>query len=307
MFIGSQEFIPNFHKFDEPLIVTKIIERLVKHKDPPMKKCAYLEVVLVKTKLHKSGFGVKYPCTFTNLSYADLLPYPSLQLLKAFIARDYTVTIKDLKSAVEISNKDNIEHIKLLTEKFGKRKELKQATTDICNTLFISKKLYFVPFFLNIGAEPPPIHIIRYVPFRTLDSTIAEYVGAVCDQNFRTKVLHQCLTDGARQHSEILINSGKLIADDINLSDCIVSASLLKKPELVEDLIKAGVSPLGTSIRTTPLSVLCSSKDVTHSQLVHIGGILITHGASIHDLKILQEDKMSPVHVATKLALETGL
>ena len=307
LFLGSQEFVPKFHEFDEPHIITKVIEKLVKCVDSPVKKCAYIEVILVKSKLQKSGFGAKYPCTFTNLSYIDLLPHPTFQLLKALLSRNYMVTLKDLKGAVELFTQDKIEHVKLLTEGFGTQKKFQQATTEICNMLIYSKKFYFVPFFLEIGAEPSPYTIIEVMPYHELDNSVAEYVAFACDSNFRTKVLHKCLSTGSKYHINVLLNSGRVIVNDINLSDHILSPILLRKPEIVEDLIKVGVSSLGSTIQRTPLSVLFASETVSSSQLVRVGEILITHGASIDDLKVANEEKMTPVHIATKLALETGL
>ena len=297
---GSTYHVPNFHKFDEPSIVTEIIRNLsLNPEDKAVKKCAYIDAVLIKSHIPKSGFGAKYPCKANCVSIAELLPYPSVALIKALLSRGCVVGVPDLNAVAETLSEEHVEHVKLLTEKFLSQGN-KESTTEVCNKLLASKKLYFVPLFLPLGAKPSPTTILDLKPFHELENSVAMYVAKSCDPTLRTKILQSCLSEGNKYHVGLVMSSGEFLPQEINLSKFILSPALLKKPELVEDLIDAGVSPIRAA------SMLFSAKSVSRSQLTRIGEILITHGASIEEIRLVYEEKMPPVHIATKLALETG-
>lgn len=307
MFLGSPDYVPKFHAFDEPIIITRVIERLLCTDDSVEVKCTYIETILVKSKIPSSGFGASYPCKLTNLCIADLLPHPRVSLVQALLFKGYTVTIKDLKKATEILSEEHVKVFQLLCEHFITGKQLSQVVTEICYEAISREKFYFVPFFLTMGVKPLPGTILKTQPFHELDTTFAEYVANECDPFLRTDTLKKCLTTGAKQHIVILLKSGKILPGNIDLSEFVLSPAVLKKPELVEDLIKVGISPLGFGSNHSPITVLFSSKSATPSQLARIGEVLISHGASMEEMKRAYDEKMTPVHVATKIALETGL
>lgn len=311
--VESPEYIPKLHKFDEDCIITKVVENIVCIEDAPLRKCAYVDVVLVRSAIPKSGFGADYPCDMANLSVAELLPFPSIALLRTVISKGYTVTLKDIEKAVLMFTKDHMDHVKILTDNFVRRDpsfSFEQQISDVCSRL-VKEKLYFVPLLIKLGAKPNPIDIAKDNKFHRLDPITAEYVAKGCNAYYRTLALKESLAESAKFHASLIVGmddeDNGIIVEDFDLTDYITTSIFLKKPELVENLIKAGVSPLGHRNDPTPLSHLCSSKEVTHSQLARLGEILISHGASIQDLKITFEDRMTPAHIATKLALETGL
>ena len=290
-------------------MITTLLSNIINSKDPLDKKCTQVEALLVKSDTPGSGFGSKYPYDANRpkiVIIANLLPHPSVELIKTLLAHGYELTREDVRTAVALLTKDRIKQLKTLCESFPVKKDRAQLMSDVSNDAIALDKLYFVPIFLELGFKPDKVAILKGKTFHTLDPLVGQYVANGLDPKTRTKELQLSLTADNKTAVTLLLRSGPIVPKKFDLSNFITSSAILKNPEFIGELIKAGVSPVGVSPNRTPLSVLFSSKDISNSQLLRLAEALISHGAPVDLMKKPSEETTTPVHIATKLALETG-
>lgn len=106
---------------------------------------------------------------------------------------------------------------------------------------------------------------------------------------------------------DMALASGELKSSRVDLS-LIVSVGLLNKDRrFLTAFLTTGASPDGVVGSPAPLTAVFRGSSLTHEAQVHVVIVLIEAGASIKHLSSAFTDPMSPLHVATKLVLETGI
>ena len=103
------------------------------------------------------------------------------------------------------------------------------------------------------------------------------------------------------------ILTGPIDSCAIDLARIMTSKLLLNRLDYVSVFINSGASPNGIAGNVTPIAAALRASQLPRRRQVDIVSILLDNGADIKNLSSAYQDPMSPVHVATKLALETGL
>lgn len=171
-----------------------------------------------------------------------------------------------------------------------------------------TKKLHFISLLVKSGATPNPESILEYADFSKLDSILTKYVAASCSPASRTKLFCCILQTGTTKDAvEVTLHSGPLLIEDINLSTIITSSLLVHHTEILNDLYAiTPLSSLPLSSASPALNIIFTSKFPSRLQQVQLAESLIKFGADINLLSNAYSESLGPLHVATKLALETG-
>ena len=109
---GYTGHLPSIHKADEPLLLTKVVEHLVKPETYHFAKALrdYLEFLLLRTSPHpNAGLGIQYPCSCAIVEISVILQDLHVPLLKALLSRDCHVTLADIQEGVKCLKKNQTE------------------------------------------------------------------------------------------------------------------------------------------------------------------------------------------------------
>lgn len=189
------------------------------------------------------------------------------------------------------------------------RDDIQSSLTSICVQILSTKKIPFISTLVKNGATPPSENILEHSDFFKLDSVLSKYVSNSCKPESRTKLFCTVLQSGGTKESiDVLLQSGPVLIQDIDLSAIITSSLLLHHTEILKEL--HSLTPPSdlpvTSSASKALSVLLGSKLPSQLQQAQLADSLIKLGANISGLPQAYSEPLSPVHAATKLALETG-
>ena len=189
------------------------------------------------------------------------------------------------------------------------REDIQSSLTSICVQILSTKKIPFISTLIKNGATPPSESILEFSDFFKLDSVLSKYVSNACMPESRTKLFCTVLQSGGTKESiDVLLQSGPVLVQDIDLSAIITSSLLLHHTEILKEL--HSITPPSdlpvTSSASKALSVLLGSKLPSQLQQAQLADSLIKFGANISGLPQVYSEPLTPVHAATKLALETG-
>ena len=88
----------------------------------------------------------------------------------------------------------------------------------------------------------------------------------------------------------------------------LVNTDLVKHPELIKQLIDAGVNPNGCSeSENHPLAEIMKLTHLSPKERIKLLCLFLENGADCSYLCHGSQYKTTPVHVATRLALEAGM
>lgn len=203
----------------------------------------------------------------------------------------------------------------LLASYNSRQKEKKNILklTKICTEIISSKKLNFVSLLVKYGATPSADNILECTDFSKLDSILVKYVTTSCSPERRTKLLFDILQSGSSSKEEIegILKSGEILPDQVNLSTIITSPFLVQNHDILVTLFNYGVSASSSvtsssTTTTTVMSTVFRSKTLSRLQQAQLAELLVYHGAKLDDLSVAYSEPLGPLHIAIKLALETG-
>ena len=203
----------------------------------------------------------------------------------------------------------------LLASYNSRQKEKKNILklTKICTEIIGSKKLNFVSLLVKYGATPSADNILECTDFSKLDSILVQYVTTTCSPERRTKLLFDILQSGSSTKEEIegILISGEILPDQVNLSTIITSPFLVQNHDILVTLFNYGVSASSSitsssTTTTTVMSTVFRSKTLSRLQQAQLAELLVYHGAKLDDLSVAYSEPLGPLHIAIKLALETG-
>lgn len=106
---GYTNHLPSIHEADEPLLLTKVVEHIVKPETYHFSKALrdYLEFLLLKTSHQpNAGLGLQYPCSCAIVNISIILQDLNVPLLKALLTRDCHVTLADIQEGVKCLKKN---------------------------------------------------------------------------------------------------------------------------------------------------------------------------------------------------------
>ncbi|XP_019859701.1 PREDICTED: uncharacterized protein LOC100635005, partial [Amphimedon queenslandica] len=310
--VDHTKFLPSIHDCDKSQLLTKVVELLVKNREKQSKELSlYLDYLLLKTShIPNAGLAQSYPCSCSSVPLVHVLPNVQIDLYRALLMKGCTVTQDDIVALIRVLKKSQGQLLKLLLDSFMKdRDDIQSSLTSICVQILSTKKIPFISTLVKNGATPPSESILEHSDFFKLDSVLSKYVSNACKPESRTKLFCSVLQSGGTKESiDVLLQSGPVLIQEIDLSAIITSSLLLHHTEILKELYS--ITPPSdlpvTSSASKALSVLLGSKLPSQLQQAQLADSLIRLGANISGLPQAYSEPLSPVHAATKLALETG-
>ena len=197
----------------------------------------------------------------------------------------------------------------MITSYDKNRKRTDASMTQICQEIMDTKKLHFISLLISHGATPPAHNILEFADFSKLDSVLARYIAKYCSSVERTKLISTILEVGGNiEVLEYALTTGPISPENINLPKIVSCNLILAYPTFLRKLLEAGLASSQDCLTTTSaMEVLYRSKTPTRLQLAQISDILIKHGANLESLSAAYSEPLTPIHIATKLSIETGM
>ena len=230
------------------------------------------------------------------------------ELLDKFIDCKLQVKTTDL---VKLASEMKEEHLPLFVKilsvcKSQCSKKFSLSLRDIVDKSLLAKPSFAICLFEE-GATPTRDASSLAFEFLLKKPQTYERVVIKCLPHVRAEFAAKCLTAGDEDLLKVTLESGPINSDLIDLSLIMCSKILDTNVSYVSKLIRTGASPDGVGGSTPPLKAVFKASALSRDSQVKVACILIGNEADIKNLSSAFHDPMSPVHAATKLALETGI
>lgn len=246
-----------------------------------------------------------YPCDTSKVTFHSLLPDVSVALFNSLIRCGTRVQQVDVRTAVTKLPKEQDKLLKMFIEGYLARGRKQLDWNALCEQALSLRKATFVMLLISCGAKPSPLAVLKVVDSKKMDPKLASYIAQGSSVKARTQLLMEALSSTNIEMAEVALDSGEIDPNCINLSDCITAPDIVRNQQLLRKLLKAGVSPNGSGRQNTVALVL-QNKALLRDQQVHLVCALLEWGADVSQICTAYEEQMSPIHAATKLALESG-
>ena len=201
----------------------------------------------------------------------------STSLLQWFLDRGLSLSKEDVIMAMKRLTAEQVDLFKLIVTK------CKHTDLDELCTMAVSVKCTtFVLSLIEQGASlpcPSSELLLRILKAK-------DYEGALA----LVKVFKTRGTIGGLNLASLMINSNEII----------------KCPDIVKALIKNGVDPNEKGGGKTPIAIIMG-KNLTPSETIDIVSLLVDNGEDCNHLCQTSKTKTTPLHVATELALKSGI
>ena len=170
------------------------------------------------------------------------------------------------------------------------------------------------------------VHLFKLIVAKCKHTDLDELCKvAVCSNNYCTTFVLNLVEQGANlpcHSSELLLQALKVEDYDgalalinmfrvkdtmgsLNLAS-LMDSNIIKCPELIKTLIKNGVDPNIKKGGKTPIAIIMS-KNIVSSRMIDVLCLLVDSGEDCNHLCQTSKTNTTPLHVATELALKSGM
>ena len=113
--LDHTKFLPSIHDCDQPHLLTKVIEQLVKHREKQSRELSfYLDFILLKSsRLPNAGLAQSYACSCASVSLLHVLPNVQVDLYKALLSRGCPVVADDVVAVARVLKKSQGQFLKV--------------------------------------------------------------------------------------------------------------------------------------------------------------------------------------------------
>lgn len=172
----------------------------------------------------------------------------------------------------------------------------------------VSGRTHFALCLMEGGAVPAdPSSVSHAFELLLKRPETYEVVVRQATPQIRAEFLIRCLAAENERFLKITLGAGPIKSNAVDLSLVMMSHLIATNYYLITKLISSGASPDGLPSSLPPLKAVFKGTTLTRDLQARVACTLIENGADVKNLFGPYHDPMSPVHVATKLALETGL
>ena len=304
--------LPDFHKEDKPDIVTYLLDHLMENVPSYTSSnlSKYMEFLLIKSKTPRSGMGVSLPYDTYGVDICAVIPHVSLKLLCVLIDNgadvDETVLIYSIKHSKETAF---IEQFRYMVTKFTEADYIDSEEKGVVLASLVHLALkHGKTIFAEVIKKCAKMDGVDASAFLGNDASQPKAIeNEKLSVSTRTEYLMNSLVKCDLAASESLLDSGPINPENINICKIVTLPQLSKITSLFPRLFDEGVSPHGPSDASTPpIVLLLQSKCVSRLCLAKLAEVLFNYGVSVAHISLPYKDDLSPVHAATKLALDTG-
>ena len=267
----------------------------------------YLKFLLISIpSIPKSGLAVQLPCSTAKVSICKLFPELTEVLLHALLRNGTVVKQKDIDQAIVKLKTTQCSFLQVMIDNYLRHNVAPLDMSLLCKDALRHEKTNFVTLLISYGAKPDPKEIILYRNSRkNMDPKLAYYIAQGQSVPDRTILLKSALSSTNIEIAKAALDAGPIDPASVDLSECITSPALLRNPDLLKKLLRCKVVPGGSKNNT--LSLVLKDKMITREQQAEVVQLLLEWGAEVQQVCEAYEEQMTPIHAATKLALETGI
>lgn len=300
--------LPDFHKEDRASICTQLISHLMSNCSPDQAKKCVNFLLITKPGYDKSGLAMRYPCDVSSVSVCSFYSMSLLNssVLTVLVHLNLQVNASDITQLAHDCKNDEFDLFQKLVITCVKRSKLKFDFSDALEKAAITNKSNFASFLLKLGAKPSKIAAPLLFDLLKSERSLLKTILDSCSPDVRAELVVKGLVSNDINLLLDAVESGRINSASIDLSKVMSSKILVENLHYIPKLIQTGACPDGVDGSTPPIVSVFGENHLSRHCQVDIVCILLENGAAINNLSNAFTDPMSPVHVATKLALETG-
>ena len=286
---------------------TKVVEKLVSREET---NGMHLKFLLVKTK-NLSGSGIiasNISCQLPTISCSSILHKKDLDstTLQTFLNMGVSLTSEDLETAVRIFPDEHVDIIKVVNSACVNQ-SLTVDYESLCRIALDERKPLFTAHLISHGAKPDSSLVNKLIDWKNMNEVLYSYVADKSTGSERNELVYKAIKQSNFELATLVLKSGPLDCEQVDLGSWILSTSLATSPELFQQLLEAGVNPNGTSgCADRPLDAVLSLKHYQGERKVPLIFMLVKAGADVDRVCTPRQEGTTIVHKVTELALETG-
>ena len=265
----------------------------------------YLKFLLISIpSIPKSGLAVQLPCSTSKVSIYALFPELTEALLHGLLRNGTVVKHQDIDQAIVKLKTTQCSFLQVMIDNYLQHNNTPLDMRILCRVALLHEKTNFVALLISYGAKPDPKEILDKISRKNMDPKLADYIAQGKSVPDRTILLKDALSSTNIEMAEAALDAGPIDPASVDLSECITSPALVRNPDLLKKLLRCKVVPGGSKNNT--LSLVLKDKMITREQQAEVVRLLLEWGAEVQQVCEAYEEQMTPIHAATKLALETG-
>ena len=283
-------------------VCTKLSEELLAREETT---ALHLKFLVVKDpKIKGSGMASSLSCDLSGISCSDIFRKPDLELdtLQSFLKLGVTLEFKDIERVVDTLPDSKVDIISILLKACT---STKAQLVSLGKTCLLAKKFRFaeqVCFSYTAGSSSSRDQIENF------DKELLHNIAEMSSDTEITQLIYDAINEDKPDMARALLSAGRIQADQIDLASLIQSGILVSFPQLLSELLSAGVSPNGGEIQPLDavLSLQCYTNDRKAVVATFISALCSNAELNVNSICVPKKENTTLVHIATQLAIETG-
>ena len=318
----STKDLPDFHEFDKDSFCGPLIIYLLNNYTKEKIEKALQFLFFPSPSVEKSGLAFKYPCDVSSLSVClvytrGVLTEPILDMLVQCNLQVKQTDVVQLVSALQESELSLFQRLVSICEAQSTT-SCESAFSHLLDRSLLSRNRTFATYLISKGVTPTRLSsALAFDMLMELNSAQNEdiiKIANACSPDVRAEFAAKSLAVSNLQLFHEILDTGALHSCYIDISTFICSPLMNEEMKYLNRFLDTGACPNGMVGSTSPMVAIFQGNTLnretpvplTRETQVLLVVILIERGASVINLTGAFPDPMSPVHVATKLVLETS-
>ena len=250
-------------------------------------------------------------CNLSSISCSLVLKKAGLDAatLQSFLNLGASLTFEDIREAIVNVPDSEVELITVLIDTSTARSLHVQLDVLYMISLHIKKYMFAKQLILK-GAIAGSNEARKAIDWESISEELLLLIASRSSASERAELLCETINNDHPNIAEKILSISPIKFDHIDLASLIQSpsATLVSSPQLLKELIDAGISPNGREIQ--PLDAVLRlprlSRDgkVTVATLISI--LCSSEEINLECICVPLENGTTLVHIATELAIETG-
>ena len=303
--------LPDVYECDKGTICGRLLNFIVQTlPNSSAERC--LDFLLYATpRVAKSGLAVGLPIdassiTVSQLIEKKLLTCPVLAVLGQ--KGGLPVTHDDISRAVETLPDKQVDLFKELMKQLKRTGGRAIDYPSLLNTAVKLSKCEIAQHLITRGGVPSSDDILKVTEFPIPALDLLKTMAKSATPAARAKLAMRGFMVNRSDLVTIAFTNGPIDGSEMDLCVIMNSYVLCSNINYIKQVLNSGGKPgRSEDYSSTPIFSAIHSTVLTPAQQVDVVCMLIEGGASIsHLCTVYSEEKMSPVHAATKLLISTG-
>ena len=311
--------LPDFHDQDKDSICGQLLIYLITHYDKEQIEKALQFLFFPSPSIEKSGLAFKYHCDVSSLSVSlvyskGVLTEPILDML---VQCNLLVKQLDIVQLVVLLDEElELSLFQRLVSicEAQSMSSIQSSLSDSLDKALLSKKEVFASYLLSKGVTPTHVSsslaydLLLSSPYCVPSAPSEDFkrIVCTCGPDVRAEFAAKSLAASHVSLFHQVLSSGSLDSSRVDLSSIVSLVLMNEDMKYLDEFLDTGACPDGVPGGSPPLAAVFRESLLTRETQVLLVVILVERGAAVKNLTNAFPDPMSPIHVATKLVLETS-